>query len=168
MYGWILSQNANVRVTAIARSSYDAMKDGIHIESEKFGDIRDWKPYRLVRNADEANDRPYKFIICATKSLPDLLPTASVLAPFLESQHALAKSVDLEDGPTVVLIQNGIGIEHPLATAYPQVPIISVVAWIGANLKAGGRVTHGLLEQLIMGAPLHTPSLAVLDLAALC
>ena len=128
------------------------MKDGITIESEKYGLIRDWKPYRLVRNADEANDRPYKFIICATKCLPDLMPTASVLAPFLESEHAHGKSVDLEDGPTVVLIQNGIGIEHPLATSYPSVPIISVVAWIGANLKEGGRVTHGLLEQLIMGA----------------
>lgn len=46
----------------------------------------------------------------------------------------------------------GIGIEHPLATAYPQVPIISVVAWIGANLKSGGRVTHGSLEKLVMGA----------------
>ncbi|BGP44759.1 hypothetical protein JCM10450v2_000573 [Rhodotorula kratochvilovae] len=149
VYGWILSQNSNVRVTAIARSSYDAMKDGIRIESEKFGVISDWKPYRLVRDTEEANDRPYRFIICATKCLPDLLPTASVLAPFLESRHA--QSVDLEDGPTVVLIQNGIGIEHPLATAYPQVPIISVVAWIGANLKAGGRVTHGALEQLIMG-----------------
>ncbi|GAA5911821.1 hypothetical protein JCM8208_002447 [Rhodotorula glutinis] len=151
VYGWVLSQNSNVRVTAIARSSFDAMKDGITIESEKYGLIRDWKPYRLVRTADEANDRPYKFILCATKCLPDLMPTASVLAPFLESEHAHAKSVDLEDGPTVVLIQNGIGIEHPLATAYPSCPIISVVAWIGANLKEGGRVTHGLLEQLIMG-----------------
>ncbi|GAA5995034.1 uncharacterized protein JCM10292_004499 [Rhodotorula paludigena] len=149
VYGWVLSQNANVRVTAIARSSYDDMKDGIRIESEKFGLIQDWKPFRLVRNADEANDRPYRYIICATKCLPDLLPVASILAPFLESQHG--QSVDVEDGPTVVLIQNGIGIEHPLATAYPQVPIISVVAWIGANLKSGGRVTHGSLEKLVMG-----------------
>lgn len=88
--------------------------------------------------------------ICSTKALPDLLPTASILAPFLESQHA-QDTVDLEDGPCVVLIQNGIGIEHPLASAYPSVPIISVVAWIGANLKPGGRVTHGMLEKLIMG-----------------
>lgn len=92
-------------MTAIARSSYDDMKDGIRIESEKFGLIEDWKPFRLVRNADEANDRPYRYIICATKCLPDLLPVASILAPFLESQHG--QSVDVEDGPTVVLIQNG-------------------------------------------------------------
>ncbi|GAA5887695.1 hypothetical protein JCM6882_001500 [Rhodosporidiobolus microsporus] len=150
LYGWVLSQNSNVRVTAIARSSYDDMKDGIRIESEKYGEIDGWKPYRLVKSPEEANDRPYKYIICATKNLPDLLPTASILAPFLESPHN-QHGVDAEDGTTVVLLQNGIGVEHPLATAYPDVPIISVVVWVGANLKPGGRVTHGLLEKLVMG-----------------
>lgn len=74
-----------------------------------------------------------------------MLPTSSVLAPFLESQYAQEKV------PTVVLIQNGIGIEHPVQLAYPDVPIISVVAWIGANLKPNARVTHGMLEKLIIG-----------------
>ncbi|KWU46631.1 ApbA-domain-containing protein [Rhodotorula sp. JG-1b] len=151
VYGYVLSQNSNVQVTAIARSSYDAMKDGIHLKSDKFGDHL-FKPYRIVKDAEEANDRPYKYILCAMKCLPDLLPTASILAPFLESKHAdTSTSVDLEDGPTVVLLQNGVGIEVPLAHAYPHVPIISSVVWVGANLLPGGVVTHGSLEQLIMG-----------------
>ncbi|GAA5918314.1 hypothetical protein JCM1841_002167 [Sporobolomyces salmonicolor] len=150
IYGYILSQNEHVRVTAIARSSYaDMNQNGIRIESEKFGIIDNWRPYRLVQDTAEANDRAYKYIIVSTKCLPDLLPTASILAPFLEEEQN--QSIDLEDGPTVVLIQNGIGIEHGLQSAYPQVPIISVVAWIGANLKPGPRVTHGMLEKLIMG-----------------
>lgn len=41
--------------------------------------------------------------------------------------------------------------EHPVQVAYPHVPIVSVVAWIGANLLPGPRVTHGLLEKLIIG-----------------
>ena len=151
VYGYVLSRNSNVQVTAIARSSYDAMKDGIHLKSDKFGDHL-FKPYRIVKDAEEANDRPYKYILCAMKCLPDLLPTASILAPFLESKHAdTSTSVDLEDGPTVVLLQNGVGIEVPLAHAYPHVPIISSVVWVGANLLPGGVVTHGSLEQLIMG-----------------
>ncbi|GAA5947009.1 hypothetical protein JCM3765_002115 [Sporobolomyces pararoseus] len=150
IYSWILSQNSNVQVTAIARSSYEAMNEkGIEIRSDKFGHFKGWKPYRLVKDTAEANDRAYKYIIVTTKALPDLLPTASILAPFLESN--LNQSVDLEDGPTVVLIQNGIGIEHGLQVAYPQVPIISVVAWIGANLHPGPLVTHGIMEKLIMG-----------------
>ncbi|GAA6032862.1 hypothetical protein JCM8097_000834 [Rhodosporidiobolus ruineniae] len=149
LYGWILSQNSDVQITAIARSAYDEMKDGIRIESEKFGVIENWKPYRLVKDAEEANDRSYKYIICATKCLPDLFPTASILAPFLESPHS--QSVDVEDGPTVVLMQNGIGPEFPLASAYPHVPIITVSVWVGANLKKGGIITHGTMEKLVMG-----------------
>lgn len=152
VYGYVLSQNKDVRVTAIARSSYEQIKDGIDFRSDKFGHVPKWKPHRIVRDAEEANDRPYKYILCATKCLPDLLPTASILAPFLDSKHAdTASSVDLEDGPTVVLLQNGIGVEDRLALAYPHVPIISVVVWVGANLLPGGVVTHGRLENLIMG-----------------
>lgn len=158
---YILQSNENVRVTAIARSSYEAMSKGITIESEKFGLIEGWKPTRLVKNAEEANDRAYNFIvsvplhltrqsltsvpqIVATKCIPDLLPTSSILAPFLESEFAEQVK------PTVVLIQNGIGVEHPVQQAYPDVPIISVVAWVGCNLM-GNRVTHGMLEKLIIG-----------------
>lgn len=152
VYGYVLSQNQDVQVTAIARSQYATLKDGIHIKSDKFGDIPRWTPYRIVQDVEQANDRPYKYIICAMKCLPDLLPTASILAPFLEGKYAdTSSSVDLEDGPTVVLLQNGCGIEVPLARAYPHVPIVSCVVWVGANLLPGGVVTHGSLEQLIMG-----------------
>lgn len=50
-------------MTAIARSSYEEMSNGIRIESEKYGVINGWKPYRLVRSAEEANDRAYKYIV---------------------------------------------------------------------------------------------------------
>lgn len=36
---------------------------GIDIESEKFGNIPHWRPYRLVRDTNEANDRAYAFIV---------------------------------------------------------------------------------------------------------
>ncbi|KAI5477060.1 protein of ketopantoate reductase family [Pseudohyphozyma bogoriensis] len=152
IYSYILSQNENVRITAIARSSYDSMMEhGTTIDSEKFGLIKGWKPYRLVRDSAEANDRPYKYIICTFKCVPDLLPTASVLAPFLEGTFGPSPN---SIGPTVVLIQNGIGIEHPVQASYPETPIISCVAWIGANLISSEGVpvvTHGILEKLVIG-----------------
>lgn len=64
MYGYILSQNSNVRVTGCARTSFDSIKDGITIKSDKFGVIEGWKPYRLFRQAHEANDRCYDYIVC--------------------------------------------------------------------------------------------------------
>ena len=59
----MLSQNHNVRITAVARSSYEAISKGVTIESEKFGLIEGWKPDRVVKSADEANDRAYQFIV---------------------------------------------------------------------------------------------------------
>ncbi|KAL8277051.1 hypothetical protein RQP46_010585 [Phenoliferia psychrophenolica] len=142
--------NANVRITGIARSQADAFNaHGVRIESEKHGVVEGWRPYRVVKEAADAADRPYKFIIACFKCLPDLLPSASVLAPFLDSPFAQEAG-----GPTVVLIQNGLGIEHPVQIAYPNVPIISAVAWIGANLlkgPTGPTVTHGMLEELVIG-----------------
>lgn len=39
------------------------MQGGIRIESDKFGLIPAWKPYRLVRDAAAANDRTYTYIV---------------------------------------------------------------------------------------------------------
>ncbi|KAK4706144.1 hypothetical protein P7C70_g45, partial [Phenoliferia sp. Uapishka_3] len=147
IYGYLLSQNPKVRVTGIARSQADSFNaNGVNIESERHGSIKGWRPYRVVKDAADAADRPYAFIIACFKCLPDLLPSASVLAPFLDSSFAQENG-----GPTLVLIQNGLGIEHPVQVAYPKVPIISAVAWIGANLLPGPTVTHGMLEELIVG-----------------
>lgn len=97
LYGYVLSQ-AGCRVTAVCRSAFAGMNaQGIEIKSEKFGTIEHWKPHRLVASAGDANDRAYDFIICATKALPDLLPTSSILAEFLDSQYS--------KDTTVVLIQ---------------------------------------------------------------
>ncbi|KDE03555.1 hypothetical protein MVLG_05983 [Microbotryum lychnidis-dioicae p1A1 Lamole] len=149
MYSWIL-EKSGLKVTAITRPHMlDTMQSqGITIESEKFGTIKNWKPHRLVGDAAHANDRSYAYIVCSFKALPDLVPTASLVAPFIEGEHAQGKP------PTIVLLQNGIGIEHPLQLTYPHVPIISVVAWIGANLlreRDAIRITHGKLERLVIG-----------------
>ncbi|KAK4058016.1 hypothetical protein OIO90_000755 [Microbotryomycetes sp. JL221] len=147
IYGWILSQNKHVRVTAIARSNYETFqKQGVTIESEKFGLQQHWKPFRLCQTPDQANDRRYDFVVATFKCLPDLLPTASILSPFLEGGNW-----DDKKTTACVLIQNGLGVEHPVQTAFPDVPVISCVAWIGANLKPNALVTHGALEKLVIG-----------------
>lgn len=89
-------------MTAVARSAYPIMSEkGIDIHSEKFGEIKGWRPTRLVKDADEANDRVYDYIICTFKALPDLLPTSSVVAPFLDGPFKGTP----ERSPTIVLIQ---------------------------------------------------------------
>ncbi|KAH9807573.1 ketopantoate reductase PanE/ApbA C terminal-domain-containing protein [Melampsora americana] len=157
VYAYILEQSKRCRVTAIARSAFDSIQDhGLTIRSQKFGVIPNWKPYRVLRKAEDANDRNYRLIICTFKCLPDLLPTTTILAPFLVpfSGSSLIEKPKSK-APTVVLIQNGIGIEQPIAEAFPSIHIISTVAWIGANLISKPNqptiIEHGKMEKLVFG-----------------
>ncbi|WAR57552.1 hypothetical protein PtB15_8B604 [Puccinia triticina] len=166
IYAYVLEKSQRCRVTAITRSLYDSIQtNGLTINSAKYGHTKNWKPYRLVRSAEEACDRNYRFIICCVKCLPDVEPTSSILAPFLLPSHQ-HHSAQNHPPPTVVLIQNGIGIEHPLAEAFPLIHIISCVAWIGANListpppgpagqpsrqSLGPVIEHGPQDRLVFG-----------------
>jgi 2-dehydropantoate 2-reductase len=79
------------------------------------------------------------------------VPLSSIIRPFLATPTSSQKL------PTIVLIQNGVGIEdepyeklvleEKLAGA-----IISCCAWVGCNLVDGGKkIEHGSLERLEMG-----------------
>ncbi|PWZ02742.1 6-phosphogluconate dehydrogenase C-terminal domain-like protein [Testicularia cyperi] len=156
IYSYLLSQGG-AQVTAVARSNYSTLSsDGIHISSAKYGEVPGWKPHRVIREVEpeKAADTSYDFVLCTFKNVPDLKPASSIIRPFL-------KKVAPGSGgklPTIVLLQNGVGIEEevqrnlveceePLAKG-----VVSVIAWIGANLVDGGtKVTHGALERLEMG-----------------
>ncbi|MBW0462901.1 hypothetical protein O181_002616 [Austropuccinia psidii MF-1] len=160
IYAYVLEKSMKCRVTAIARSLYHPIKThGLNIKSKKYGETKNWRPYRLTQTAQEAADRNYRFIINCVKCLPDVEPPSNILAPFIASHQKISGN---NHSPTVVLIQNGIGIEQPIAEAFPSTHIISCVAWIGANLKTsssaspndpqtGPVLEHGVLDQLIMG-----------------
>lgn len=80
-----------------------------------------------------------------TKALPEVTPTANLLRPLLNDNHARV-------APAVVLIQNGLGIEKPLRKEFPDITIISCCAWIGAHfIVSQGVVEHGMFERLDMG-----------------
>lgn len=83
-----------------------------------------------------------------TKVLPELSCTATLLEPFLAPFNTPSSS---SEGPVLVLLQNGIGIEKPIRDVYPHVSILSAVPWLGANFLLDGRVEHGNLEKLDLG-----------------
>ncbi|KAH9452833.1 hypothetical protein MJO28_008254 [Puccinia striiformis f. sp. tritici] len=135
IYSFVLERSQRCRVTAIARSKYESIQThGLTIQSEKYGLIENWRPYRLTRSAEEAADRDYRFIVCCVKSLPDVECISAILAPLLLPYHEDFPNSTCHPPPAVVLIQNGIGIEQELAEAFPLIHIISCVSWLGANL----------------------------------
>ncbi|EPQ32189.1 uncharacterized protein PFL1_00386 [Pseudozyma flocculosa PF-1] len=164
VYGHIL-ERGGARITAVARSNYESMsRDGITINSPIVGRVEGWKPYKVVRGPEEVQDQFFDYVVCTFKCTPDLTPTSEIIRPFLRKPSNDEERSRL---PTIVTVQNGIGIEAEVRTSLVDCAepvakgIISAVAWIGANLKENGTVVeYGSLEKLEMGvfASLDAPT----------
>ncbi|CAA7266205.1 unnamed protein product [Cyclocybe aegerita] len=156
IYSHILKRSGLARVTAVARSNYDIVKDeGLHIESRKYGDIKGWRPDRLCRSVLEAADRPYSFVLLTTKALPDVIKTTKVLSPLLSADYA-----ERFGQPTYVLMQNGLNVEVDLYNAVKTLgkgdpSLVSTAVWIGTNLKAPNVVEHNDFDRVTLGAYRH-------------
>ncbi|TCD70743.1 hypothetical protein EIP91_001772 [Steccherinum ochraceum] len=150
-----------IHLEGIAISAYnDALVQdiGIEFQSDRLGSTTEgpWKPYRVVRTIEEAADTTYAFIVLATKCIPEVLPTEAILSPLLSH----ISSTPATSPTTIVLLQNGIGIEDKLL-AYlasandldKRVAVVSGCAWVDATSVDGGRkVTQFGNERLVLGA----------------
>ncbi|ORY91873.1 ribosomal protein L35Ae-domain-containing protein [Syncephalastrum racemosum] len=129
IYSWRLAQTCHV--TAVCRSNYDAVsKDGFRMESNKFGKGI-FKPHTVVRTVSEAarSGEPFDYIVVTLKALPDIYSVPDIIAPAV-----------VEGKTTIVLIQNGIGVEEPVAQRFPNNPLISVAAYIGTAQNEPGLI----------------------------
>lgn len=103
----------------------------------------------MVRSVTEAADRQYSFIICATKCVPEVKRTIDILLPLLAT---LSSSPDT----TIVLLQNGIGIEDDILDWLDEHnlgnTVISGCAWVDTTMIDGGKkVTQHGNEKLVLG-----------------
>lgn len=117
-YASRLSTVPGVRVSAICRSNYDVIKkNGLRVTSPIFGDTI-FRPTYTFASADEARATkrreglPWDYLIVTTKVLGD--------------PSALAEGL-VDGDSTVVVFQNGLGVEEPYGKRFPKSPIISAV-----------------------------------------
>jgi 2-dehydropantoate 2-reductase len=138
VYLYILDQ-AKASVTAVCRSNYDTVKaNGFTINSEKFGQNLKAKP-NVVRSVSDAKG-PFDFLIVSSKVFSGTSPsTPSLIAPAVSSNT------------TIVLVQNGIGIEDEYQRAFPNNPLISCVVYLPAVQVGPGHIEMGDLERLEIG-----------------
>ncbi|KAI0795263.1 ketopantoate reductase PanE/ApbA C terminal-domain-containing protein [Irpex lacteus] len=158
LYAFALEKSGKVEVTAVCRSNYETVKEhGLRIVSDRFGTHAPWYPHRVVSTVEEAADQQYSYIVCANKSLPDVHPTSKIIASLLDS---LVPSFET----TVVLLQNGVGIEDDIYEALSRrnvnIPVISGCAWVDATAVDDGKtVTQHGNERLVIGY--HKPPVPV-------
>ncbi|KAL4946066.1 ketopantoate reductase PanE/ApbA-domain-containing protein [Aspergillus oleicola] len=152
VYSMILSRSG-VDLSCVCRSNYTAAKtNGFIVYSTIFG-TETFRPAAIYSSVEEIIEKreknetaPYDFILVTTKAFPRNISTedasiAASIAPLVFSSCT-----------TVVLIQNGIGIEQPYRDHFPQNPIISCVAYLPTTQTAPGVVHHTEEERLHLGA----------------
>jgi 2-dehydropantoate 2-reductase len=136
LFGSALARQG-ARVAVVCRSDYDAVsRDGYDIHSPVFGDHR-FRPDRVYRQVAECREPP-DYLLLTSKVLGNV-DRAALIRPAVGPRTAL------------VLIQNGVDIEAPIAAAFPDNELLSSLAFVAVGRSAPGRVNHLSLGSLILG-----------------
>ncbi|KAJ4192949.1 hypothetical protein NW767_010479 [Fusarium falciforme] len=134
LYAYVLWR-AGASVVCVCRSNYrEAKENGFTIRSTVLGD-HTFKPdiALSIENASASHNHHFDYVIVCTKAFPDSKPNpAELIAPAIESSP----------GATIVLIQNGIGIEEPYAQLYPNNCIISAVTYSPSTQVSPVEIRH--------------------------
>lgn len=131
---------AGCDVTAVCRSNYEAAKaDGFHIDSDMYGKGIHIHP-KIVRTPEEASTAgQYDYLIVSCKAFPDA-QTSETISAAVTPGHT-----------TIVLIQNGVGIEEEYASRFPENPLLSCVVYLPTTQIKPGYIEMGNLEMLEVG-----------------
>ena len=134
-YGGKLAQ-AGAAVTTLCRSDYEVVTaKGISITSV-FGDFH-FKPERVIREISEYRSPP-DYILVGLKVLPEI-----------DTKEIIKDAVGPETA--IVLLQNGVDIEEPVARTFPDNEIISGLAFICATRTTPGQIEHTDFGRLVLG-----------------
>ncbi|PIA17304.1 ApbA-domain-containing protein [Coemansia reversa NRRL 1564] len=142
IFAWRLQEGDKAKVTVVCRSNYSIVKSrGFSIVSEAYGK-HTYHPNKVVRSVEDAvsDGTVYDFIIVCTKALPNLSDDSEMIVPAVNGNKT-----------TIILIQNGIGIEKAFCVRFPESPIVSAVAYIDVSQPSDGVIEHGSNAMLLMG-----------------
>jgi len=161
IYAFVLQRSGIARVSIVARSNCDTVKaDGLDIKSQRYGETKSWKPYRVLSSVAEAADRAYSHVVVTTKVVTELQRTSELLSPLL-SQAYTEKYAQ----PTYVLMQNGINIEVDLWDALKSLQpereprILGTSLWIGTRMVGYNIVEHSDFDRVSLGVYRSQPNI---------
>jgi 2-dehydropantoate 2-reductase len=146
VYGFLL-QKAGAEVTCVCRSTYDtAKRHGLRIESTIFGT----HTFRsnIVKSVSDAvaqkkTSEVFDFIVVCTKAISN---TNTPLSPPSLIQAAVSAGIT-----SIVVIQNGLGVERVYREAFPTNTIISGVTYMPVSQIKPGVFSHTETQMLHLG-----------------
>jgi len=142
VYACILDRGG-AEISCVCRSNYDEVNaHGLQVKSSILGD-RTCRPIvaHSVSELLSISTQPFDFVVVSTKAVPATTEEAiRVIKPAITSGVT-----------TLVLIQNGLGVEEPYHGAFPGATIISGVAYIPTTQISPGIFSHSEMERLHLG-----------------
>jgi 2-dehydropantoate 2-reductase len=136
LYGSALAKQG-ARVSVVCRSDYEVVsREGYDIRSPLLGDHR-FRPERVCRDVAECREPP-DYLLLTSKVLENV-DRAALIRPAVGP------------GTVIVLIQNGVDIEPPIAAAFPENELLSTLAYVAVGRSAPGHVHHQSLGSLMLG-----------------
>ncbi|KAF7114191.1 hypothetical protein CNMCM5793_007769 [Aspergillus hiratsukae] len=130
-----LERGGLAEVTCVLRSNYEAVVSrGIEILSCEHGHIENWRPTAVLNAVPHVpnEDSQFDYIVCTTKNIPDVPPSiCETIGPAVTPGHTV-----------IVLIQNGLNIEKPFLSRFPQNVILSGVSRCDTH-----EIAQGVIEQ---------------------
>lgn len=134
-YGAQLAR-AGASVSTVHRSDFDAVRqNGIHIDGLS-GPVH-FVPRRVLRRVADFPGVPDCILVCL-KVLPEV-DLAALIRPAVGPET------------TIVLLQNGVEIEQPVADAFPDNEVVSGLAFICVQRTAPGHIRHTCYGRLTLG-----------------
>ncbi|GAB7339098.1 hypothetical protein MBLNU457_5750t1 [Dothideomycetes sp. NU457] len=139
-YGSRIAQTG-ARVSVVCRSNYSAVKaNGFKVTSPQYGTYQ-WTPTRTFPNASDTvkSKVPWDYIVVTTKALPDVGDDSAQLEGLVQ------------DKTSIVLIQNGLGVEQPYQKRFPHATILSAVTIVSAAQPQHGHIAHNRWTRINLG-----------------
>ncbi|KAJ0419697.1 ketopantoate reductase PanE/ApbA C terminal-domain-containing protein [Aspergillus carlsbadensis] len=131
-------------IVCVCRSNYEtANKHGLRTDSTAF---RNYTYYpKIVQSLSESRQvpgPPYEYVVVCTKAFLDEEP----------SPAELIKEIIISDKTSIVLVQNGIGVEDPYQERFPDNLVISCVAYMPSTRVSPTEVVQTETQRILMGA----------------
>ncbi|MCK5241772.1 2-dehydropantoate 2-reductase [bacterium] len=134
-YGAKLAQ-AGAKVSVLCRTDYMPVKArGIRIHSPQ-GDMI-FVPQQVLKSLAEYSGQP-DVVLVALKMLPDI-NVANIIKPVVGAQTS------------ILLLQNGIDVEAPVAKKFPKNEIISGLAFVCLSRSGPGWIDHQCYGRVSLG-----------------
>jgi 2-dehydropantoate 2-reductase len=134
-YGGVLAR-AGCEVSAAARSDFDSVKaSGYRIES-LLGDLS-WRPAQLVRSSADYRGPADYLLVC--------LKLTAATDPVALIRPALGPKT------RIIFVANGIDVDAPVASAFPDNELIAGVAYAAVSRESGVIRHHSQFTRLILG-----------------